>query len=513
MPRRLTQTVESALQIKTCTMKGQKMRRGFHPLTENELGRLTFHGAAGEVTGSCFLLETPRANLLFECGMFQGGRKEATRNRQPFPFDPAGIDAVVLTHAHIDHSGLLPKLIRDGYRGPIHATQPTCDLLHIMWPDSAHIQAQDAEIASRKRLRRGGKPITPLYTPEDAQQALDGLVPHAFDEDLAIAESLHIRFHRNGHILGAASVEVSLREGTIERTLLFSGDVGRTHEPILLDPNPPAKADLVILESTYGDRDHRPHTESLEEFTQILVDATEAGQNVIVPVFAVGRAQEVLYYLGQLERSGRIPARPVYLDSPMAINVTELSRRHGDCFKPAIRQLINKGGSIEPAHLQFCHTPAESMAINDQRGVIILAASGMCEAGRVVHHLKHNLWRTGVHVIIVGFQARGTTGRALVDGARRVRILGEEIAVKAQIHTIGGFSAHGGQSELLRWIEPLAQSGARVALVHGEAEKRDALAACLAKQVQRPLFLPAPRDRVALCKRGDPIVWQPLSKR
>ena len=488
--------------------KGRTRQRGFQPLDDNEVGRLTFHGAVGDVTGSCFLLETRHANILFECGMFQGGRQEAARNRRPFPFNPESIDALVLTHAHIDHSGLIPKLIRDGYQGPIHATQPTCELLRIMWPDAAYIQEQDAETATRKRLRRGASAVTPLYTHEDAQCALGFMAPHDFDERIPIAEGLHIRYRRNGHILGAASVEVWLRDGTVERKIIFSGDVGRAREPMLLDPDPPTEAHLVVLESTYGDRDHKPLRESLEEFVQILVTAAEAGENVIIPVFAVGRAQEILHHLGQLERAGRIPTRPVYLDSPMAIHVTELTRRHPECFKFAIQDQLKRGEAMEPAQLQFCRTPAESMAVNAKQGVVILAASGMCEAGRVVHHLKHNLWRSGSHVVIAGFQAQGTTGRALVDGAKRVRVFGEEIAVKAQLHTLGGFSAHAGQSELITWVNQLASSGSHVALVHGESDKREALATCLQESVQWPIFLPEIRDRVSLRRRGKPVVWE-----
>ncbi len=289
---------------------------------------------------------------------------------------------------------------------------------------------------------------------------------------------------------------------------MFSGDVGRSHEPMLLKPDPPHEAHLVVLESTYGDRDHKPLRDSLEEFAQILVGAAEARQNVIVPVFAVGRAQEILHHLGQLEHSGRIPPQPVYLDSPMAIHVTELTRRHPDCFQSSIRDQLKRGKEIEPTHLEFCRTQAESMAINAQQGAVILAASGMCEAGRVVHHLKHNLWRAGVHIIIAGFQAQGTTGRALVDGARQVRILGEQVAVAAQIHTLGGFSAHAGQTELIAWVNKLVSSEAHLALVHGEVDKREALATRLQDRVRWPIFLPESRDCVSLRRRGAPVVWE-----
>lgn len=493
-------------------MRASRKKRGFQPLTDNALGRITFHGAAGEVTGSCYLLETPTASILVECGMFQGGPREAGRNRRPLPFDPTGLDAVLVTHAHIDHTGLLPKLRRDGYHGPIHATQPTCDLLRIMLPDAVHIQEQEAAHRTRKRRRRGSPPLAPLYTVADAQETLEALVPHAFDTWIALAEGIAIRYRRNGHILGAAALEVCLRDGTIARQVVFSGDIGRRQEPMLLAPDPPTDADLVIMESTYGDRDHKSHADSLTEFAHILTAAAQAGENVIVPVFAVGRAQEILHTLGQLEQDGRVVPRPVYLDSPMAIHVTALSRRHAACFQPTLRTRLEAGEALEPASLQYCQTPEESKALNAQRGVIILAASGMCEAGRVVHHLKHHLWRSGTHVVIVGFQTYGTTGRALVDGARRVRILGEEIAVQAQIHTLGGFSAHAGQTELLTWVTPLVTSGAQIVCVHGEADKRAALAARLQDRAPHPIRLPLPGDCVMLCKRGAAVVWQPAPR-
>lgn len=278
---------------------------------------------------------------------------------------------------------------------------------------------------------------------------------------------------------------------------------------MLLEPEPPTAAHLVLLESTYGDREHKAHADTLSELVQILHTAAVTGEHVLVPVFAVGRAQEFLSMLAHFEQSGRLTLPPVYLDSPMAIEVLGLSQRHATWYQPAIRRRLEAGEPLVPTGLQLCESRAASMALNAQRGAIILAGSGMCEAGRIVHHLKHHLWRPGVQVIIVGFQAQGTTGRALVEGARRVRVLGEDLAVQAQIHTLGGFSAHAGQRELLAWVAPLLASGAQVALVHGEEDKRLALAACLQEQTQQPIYRPLPGDRVVLCKRGSPLVWQP----
>lgn len=477
-------------------------------LPDGELARLAFHGAAGEVTGSCFLLRTRAARVLFECGMFQGGRDEERRNRRPFPFDPRTLDAAVLTHAHVDHSGLLPKLVRDGFRGAVHATAPTRDLLGVLLRDSAHIHELEARRATRRALRRGRRPVEPLTTVEDAERALERVEDAPLLEWVDVAAGVRVRFRRAGHILGSASVEVRVREGTVERSIAISGDVGRAVEPLLRDPDPPEEADLALLESTYGDRDHRDVAATLDELAEILADPACGRGNTIVPVFAVGRAQEVLYRIAELERAGRIPARPVYLDSPMAIRVSELYLRHAACFEQEVLAALRAGElPLEPRRLALCRTPEESMALNGQSGAIVLAGSGMCEAGRVVHHLKHNLWRPESRVLMVGFQARGTTGRALVDGARRVRVLGEPIAVRARVHTLGGFSAHAGQSELAAWAEGLRSSGAAFALVHGEPEKRAALAELLRARGARDVREPGPGDEVALLSRGGRVAW------
>ncbi len=489
--------------------RGKKAaRRGFRPIGDDEVARLTIHGAAGGVTGSCFLVETASARVLVECGMFQGRRTEVARNRRPFPFDPRGLDAVVLTHAHIDHTGLTPKLVKGGFEAAVHATRPTCDLLRILWPDSAHIQEQDAKRDARRAKRRGGRIPEPLYTGEDAERALGHLTPGPWREEIEIAEDVRIRFRRAGHILGSASVELWVRRGTVERKIVFSGDLGRRTEPVLLDPDPPEEADLLLLESTYGDRDHRGMEDSIDELRRVVVEAARERENVIIPVFAVGRAQEVLYYLSRFERENGVELPQVFLDSPMAIHVTELYGRHTDRFDDPIREALRNGEDpLEPRNLAFCRTPESSKSLNDRRGIVILSASGMCNAGRIVHHLKHGLWRTGTHVVFVGFQAEGTTGRALVNGARKVRVLGEEIAVRAEIHTVGGFSAHAGQSQLLRWSKSLRHAGAHVVLVHGEPDKREALAARLAKGTCRAIHLPEHGETASLRLRGEPVVW------
>jgi metallo-beta-lactamase family protein len=481
-------------------------QRGFRRLEDDELARLTFLGASGEVTGSMYLLELGQARVLFECGMCQGERHSRALNERPFPFDPRGIDAVVLTHAHIDHSGLLPKLWRDGFRGRVHVTVASGDLLGILLRDSASIHEQDAKSENRRRLRQGKKPVAPLYGIDDAERALERLVLHPFGAQAEIAPGLVVCFARAGHILGAASVEAWVRAETFERKLVLSGDLGRRHEPLLLPPEPPREANLVLLESTYGDRDHRSLDATVEELAQVLKRAIADGGNVIVPVFAVGRAQEILHYIGLLERERRIPELAVFLDSPMAIDATELHRRHADCLQRTASGAPRE--ALRPRQLAFCRTSEDSMRLNDRHGVVILSASGMCEGGRILHHLRHNLWRESTDVVIVGFQARGTLGRALVEGARHVRIFGEPVAVKARVSTLGGFSAHAGQTELVDWVAPMLATGAQVALVHGENEKRASLATKLAEQLRTEAWLPQRGDRVALRKRGQVLVFE-----
>lgn len=483
-----------------------KPQHGFRRLESDELARLTFLGASGEVTGSSYLLETATTRVLFDCGMCQGERHTRAQNERPFPFRARDLDLVVLTHAHVDHSGLLPKLVHDGFRGKIHATIPSGDLVGVLLRDSARIHEQDTKSENRRRQRQGKKPIEPLYDGDDAERALDKLVLHPFGSEDEIADGLRVRFVRAGHILGAASVEAWVKEETFERKLVFSGDLGRKHEPLLLPPEAPGEADLVLLESTYGDRDHRSLEATVDEFAQALVEAAKDGGNVLIPSFAVGRAQEILHYIGTLERAGRIPELPVFLDSPMAIRATELYQRHADCFQrtgSGVRCEI-----LEPRNFTLCRTSEESMALNGRRGVVILSASGMCEGGRILHHLRHNLWHASTDVVIVGFQARGTLGRALVGGARNVKIFGEPVAVKAKVRTLNGFSAHAGQSGLVEWVTPMIAAGARVALVHGEEEKRAALAAKLLERARVEAWLPLRGDRVVLRKRGDPVTFE-----
>ncbi len=472
-------------------------------LTETDLFRLRFLGAAREVTGSRYLLETHHSTVLLECGLGQaGGRaRQSVPGRWGLP--PEQIDAVVLTHAHIDHTGMLPRLVADGYRGPVYATPGTEDLLGVLLPDAAWIQEHEAQRTNR-RLQRQGRPLVePLYTLEDARRALGRVRSHPVDERVRVTGDVTVRFRHTGHILGAASIEVWVRDEVHHRRFVLSGDIGRTDAALLRPPDPLPTADFVVMESTYGDREHRSMEDTLREFRGILDDADARGENVLIPVFAVGRAQEILYHLRRFEQEGSIRPRPVFLDSPMAIDATELHQRNRACFSDELRELIGSGEDpFRPQQLELTRTAEESMAINDRRGVVVLAGSGMCQGGRIMHHLKHHLWRPGTHVVIVGFQARGTTGRALVDGAKMVKIRGQRIAVKAEIHTLGGFSAHADRSGLLDWLDGF-HDAPPVVLVHGEPDAQDALAEAIVARGPRSVSIPERGDVLVVPRSGD----------
>jgi len=446
---------------------------------------LTFFGATRQVTGSCYLLETPGGRILLDCGMFQGPAEITGQNRLDFPFDATEMDAVIISHAHIDHSGLLPKLIKAGYSGPIHVTAPTHDLMELLLKDAAHLEMKDAQWENKRRQRAGKRLIEPLYTLEDVERVLAQRTPLPYNENTEILPGVRLCFHDAGHIIGAAIVELRLEAGGGNRTLVFSGDLGNRYSPLLRDPERLERADVLLLESTYGDRDHRSLPETLEEFRRILRDAAKVGGNVLIPAFAVGRTQDILYWLGRFHRDGDLPQQKVFVDSPMAIEASEIYAGYRGLFNrddPEFNRAIEGGWQAWLTNLTFSRTTEDSMALNLIEGAIIIAGSGMCEGGRIRHHLKYNLWKRDAHVIISGFQPRGTLGRRLVDGARRLSILGGEIAVRATIHTLGGFSAHAGQTELLEWASAFRPSHPRVYLVHGEVEAMESLRQRLAGQ-------------------------------
>lgn len=444
------------------------------------MAKLTFYGAIHGVTGSAYLLETDRARVLLDCGLYQGTREEERLNQQEFPFNPETIDSVILSHAHLDHSGRLPKLVAEGFGGTLYMTSPTSELLEVMLKDAASLQERDVEWENKRRRRAGKEELQPLYTLEDVEQALSLCFGLEYGQRHEVAEGITVCFRDAGHILGSSIVEVFIQEGQEERKLVFSGDLGNSYAALLKDPEIIEQADVLLLESTYGDRNHRSMDETLQEFEEIIVKSSESGGNILIPSFAVGRTQEIIFRLGELYQKGILRHQAVYLDSPMAIAITEIYHRFQEYYNDKDSTVMGNGKyrslhSFLPI-LRYSTTTAESMALNKiEAGAIIIAGSGMCTGGRIRHHLKHNLWRRNAHVVIVGYQSIGTPGRALVDGAKTYRIGGEEITVKASIHTLGGFSAHASQSQLTSWLSHFKKPKPQVYLIHGEAEAKEAL--------------------------------------
>jgi metallo-beta-lactamase family protein len=436
---------------------------------------MEFFGAAGEVTGSCHILHIGGRRILLDCGMIQGGRKAEERNREPFPFAPGDVDAVILSHAHIDHSGRLPLLVKRGFTGPIYTHPATRDFAWIMLKDSAELGERDTDNENRKRARKGLKPIEPLYTVADGEQACMQMETVRYGQPHQVAAGVRFCFHDAGHILGSCIVEVTVEENGTQRKFVFSGDVGQYGTPILNDPESIGNADLVIMESTYGDRVHRDRAETIAELAEIIAAADHRRGNVLIPAFAVGRSQELLYQFGKYYEEWNLGRWKIFLDSPMAIEATDVYRRYPQLYdKEAAR--LNERQERRPLlpNLVMSRGADESRRINQMNhGAIVIAGSGMCTGGRILHHFKHNLWRPECQVIIVGYQARGSLGRRLVDGHDYVRIHHETIRVRAQIHTVGGLSAHGDRDDLVRWYEGF-ENRPPVCLVHGEPDAAEA---------------------------------------
>jgi len=432
------------------------------------IGTIRFLGAARAVTGSCYLLTLPKGNILVDCGIVQGASDSRDRNREPFAFDPKGIDLLFLTHAHLDHSGLIPRLVKEGFRGRIITTTATADLIGPMLLDSAKIQENDAERMSRRSLRKGGEPVEPLYTTEDVEQVLPLIDRAKYGQVVDTGRGIRYCFFDAGHILGSGSLALWLAGPDREKKIIFSGDIGKKGTPIIQDPTLATEADYVVMESTYGDRLHKNSADTARELAEAITTTFAKGGNVLIPAFAIGRTQDVLYLLNRLVREGTLPKLTVTIDSPLAEKATRIYLSHPELYDEEAVRLM-RGGTIGDAiTVRFTQSVEESMAINKIRSrATIIAGSGMCEGGRIGHHLKYNLWRPESSVIFVGFQAQGTLGRRIVDGAKSVSIWGEEIAVRARIWTIGGFSAHGDQKELLAWLSAF-RSRPTVFVTHGE---------------------------------------------
>jgi len=463
--------------------------------------KITVLGAAGgEVTGSAYFIETRGVGVLVDCGLFQGGPHAEELNRLPLGANLARLNAVLLTHAHLDHTGRLPLLASAGYTGPVFATPATIEMTGLILRDAARIQFQDAERNNRKHLRADEPPVHPLYSGEDVERILRLLKPVPYHEPVAVAPGVQVRFVEAGHMLGSASIQVLVDEDGVHRTVVFSGDLGPKGAPILRDAEPFSQADMVFLESTYGDRDHRPFDETVHEFIEILQQAVARRSKVLVPTFAVGRAQLLTALLAWAFRNRSVEPFPVFLDSPMAIEASQIYARHQELFDDEMIAFLKARPMAQDlATLKMTASPEESRRINSLPGpFLVMAGAGMCNAGRILHHLRHNLWNPETHVIIAGYQGDGTLGRQLVDGAKKVMIFGEPIAVKAQIHTLGGFSAHAGQTDLLAWFAAVAPARPRVVLTHGENPQRTTLAKLIAERHGLTPALPALGDVIEL---------------
>ena len=446
-------------------------------------------GAAREVTGSCYLLFVGETRFLVDCGMHQGGNEEEGLNFERFAFDPRELDFVILSHAHIDHSGRLPRLVKKGFSGPIFATPPTIDLVGIMLLDSAYIQEMEAEWQTRKAQRAGRAGAEALYTQEDARRTLPLFKPVRYRERTQLAPGVTLHFHDAGHILGSSFIELELEENGYKATVVFSADIGQPHRPIVRDPETLGETDYLFIESTYGDRLHAHNGEPDAQLTQILDEAKRSGGNVVIPAFAVGRTQEILYYLREIMDRDRLDMQ-IYVDSPLASGATDIYRRHREAFDEEAWKLVGEpGGIFDFPNLHYTASADESRALNEKRGVVIISASGMADAGRIRHHLKHNLWRPEAHVVIVGFQARNTLGRRLLDGAQEVRIFGDDIAVKAHIHELTGLSAHADQSQLLEWASHF-KPPRQTFVIHGEPQAASTFADLLEEKLHFNVDVP-----------------------
>jgi len=462
--------------------------------------RIEFLGGVRTVTGSAILIERGSQKMLVDCGMFQGGKVLEERNWDIQSYHPKDVSIILLTHAHIDHSGLIPKMVREGFQGKIICTKATVDLCEILLRDSAHIQEMEAEWENRKGKRAGREEMSPLYSLQDAERSLHYFSPVPYGEVVSLGEGIEVCFQDAGHILGSAIIELWMEEGGEKKKLVFSGDLGNLGQPFLKDPSWIREGDILFIESTYGNRLHKSREETVEELLHIVREAIAHQAKVIIPAFAVERTQEVIYTLSEFLRKGLIPLLPIYIDSPLAISATEIFKRNAEYFDEEAKRLLSEGENpLEPPGIIYTRSTEESKAINeDTRAGIIISASGMCDAGRIKHHLKHHLWRENSHIVFIGYQGEGTIGRRIIDGAKTVRLFGEEIAVRAHIHTLGGFSAHADQKGLLDWLAHFDSLPSEVFVVHGEEEISLTLAQLIRERFHVKVTVPQWRERKVL---------------
>jgi len=465
--------------------------------------KIQFFGAAQSVTGSKHLVEVNGSKVLLDCGLFQGRRKEFFRRNRRFEFRPKDIDVLLLSHAHIDHSGNIPSLVKDGFEGNIYATSATCDLCSAMLRDSAHVMASDAAYVNKKRKRKREPPVEPLYTQEDAIRAMGQFVGIPYNRPIEVADGVTATYRDAGHILGSAIVELAMREDGRHTKLVYSGDLGRPNLPILRDPYVVRDVDVLIIESTYGNRDHETPAEAEDKLRRVVLETYQREGKVIIPAFSVGRTQEVVYALHRLTLAREIPEMPIFVDSPLSVNVTEIFRLHPECYDEELHDFAERGDVSDPfgfRRLRYIRDVDDSKSLNFLREpAVIISASGMCEAGRILHHLKNNIGDARNTVLFVGFQAENTLGRKLVDGWTKVRIFGEEYSVRASIEVIDGYSAHADRSELLAYVGAVQKTGLQeVFVVHGEKASAEALADGLRAMGIAKVHVPAMGDSAVL---------------
>jgi metallo-beta-lactamase family protein len=455
---------------------------------------IEFHGAARQVTGSLYVVRTGKHTVLLECGLVQGGKREEMRNAEPFPVSPASIDAVILSHAHIDHSGRIPLLVKQGYRGPVYAQRATRALCGIMLPDSGYLNEKDAQWENKRRSERNEDPVEPLYTRTDAEACLSQFEGIRYDSPTEILPGLTVTFHDAGHILGSAIVELSQRDSTGRGTIVFSGDLGHRDAPVMNPPARLAHADAVLMESTYGDRLHRPFAETLAELADVFRSARASRGNILIPAFTVGRTQDLLYLMAENYEEWGLADWQIFLDSPMAIDATRVYGEYRHLYGARLFGPESNLPDLDNFHMT--HTTEESMLINGiEAGAIVIAGSGMLSGGRIHHHLKNNIWKPGCHLVIVGYQAYGTLGRRIVDGVEEIRLWGDTYPVRASVHTIGGLSAHADRDDLVDWYAAF-EGKPPVYLVHGEERAQSALAATLRQRLGAEVSIPEPGYRL-----------------
>ena len=464
--------------------------------------KITFLGATKIVTGSNFLVEAAGKKFLVDCGLYQGKAELEEQNYREFDYNPAEIDFMLLTHAHIDHSGRIPKLYNDGFKGPIYAHKATCDLCQIMLPDSGHIQEMEAEWKNKKRIRKGQQTRGPLYTAEDALKCMEIFVPVKYDEIIQVSENIYVRFNDAGHMLGSSTIEIWAKEDGKETKAVFSGDLGNNDIPLLSEPTMIDNCDYLVMESTYGSRLHIRNDQKAELFLKIVSETIDNGGTVVIPSFAVGRTQEILYEINKIKENRHdeeflreyrtLMKVPVYVDSPLAISATQVFKENMDLFEDEVKEEMERGNNpLEFPGLKFTMSTDDSKALNEsQEPCIIISASGMCEVGRIKHHLKHNLWNPNSTILFVGYQAPGTLGYSIVHGAKKVKIFGEEIAVNARIEYIEGYSGHADQEGLMNFVYSFIEKPKHIFLIHGEEESQEVLEQKIVTDTKLPVTIP-----------------------